>query len=179
VDGEQVQPCGLQRIVPGSAILGCGRFSWLDTLPAGRAAILFVAAFFYAYAIRSILVFVGSLAGPYIRPEILTLFWGLLTGGAASYLLKGSILAKRFLVAMSVILLLIDILKLWLEGGSSNGFVDVAFGVSAAYSLYLLTWSPVLRSEFERRHAGYEAEKEAARQRFYAEFEAENDKAGD
>jgi hypothetical protein len=42
----------------------------------------------------------------------------------------------------------------------------------------MLTLSTEFRTEFNRRRADYEAEKQAARQKFYDEFENPSDKGG-
>jgi len=149
-----------------------------QVLKAGRARILLVAAFFYAYSIVSILVFAATLVVSNTKLGISSLFWGLSFGIGASYLLKGSTFAKRFLVAMSVVSVVTGVLAGWLAGGLVDQLLGAFLGLGGACSLYLLTLSSEFRSEFNRRHADYEAEKQAAKQRFYDEFETANDKDG-
>jgi hypothetical protein len=139
---------------------------------------LVVATFFYAWSIVSILVFAATLVASNGKLGISSLFWGLADGIAAFYLLKGSVFAKRFLVAMSVISVVTAVLVLWLGGGPVDQLLGAFFGVGGACSLYLLTLSSEFRSEFNRRHADYEAEKQAARQKLYDEFETADDKDG-
>ena len=149
-----------------------------QVLPAGRLRILVVAAFFYACTIASILVFAATLVVSNAKPGTSSLFWGLAMGSAAFYLLKGSTLAKWFLVAMSVMSVATAVLALWLSGGLVDQLLGAFLGIGGACSLYLLTLSTELRSEFERRHADYEAEKQAAGQKLYDEYETANDKDG-
>jgi hypothetical protein len=147
-------------------------------LAAGRTRILLVASFFYAFSILSILAFAVTLALPNTKAHIPSLFWGLVIGPATFYLLKGSTFAKRFLLAISVISVLTAVPVLWLGNNLLTRSLGVFFGIGGVYSLYMLAWSAEFRSEFNRRRANYEAEKQAAKQKFYDEFEAPSDKGG-
>jgi peptidoglycan/LPS O-acetylase OafA/YrhL len=133
-------------------------------LPSGRTRILLVAAFFYVLSIRWILVFSLSLAGPYAKISISTLVWGLAIGAATFYLLKGSVFAKWFLVAVSIVSMLTAIAILLVADELSDRLLGMFFGVGGAGSLYLLTLSTKLHSEFERRRAEHEAGRRAAGQ---------------
>src|SRR5262245_33718376 len=144
----------------------------------GRAKMRVVAAFFYVCYMFVVLVLAATLVVSNGKAGTSSLFWGLADGIAAFYLLKGSVFAKRFLVAMSVISVVTAVLVLWLGGGPVDQLLGAFLGVGGACSLYLLTWSSEFRSEFNRRHADYEAEKQAARQKFYDEFETADDKDG-
>ena len=74
-------------------------------VPAGEARILLVAALFYGFTALTVLVFVKGLSAG-AQASVPQLFWGLACGVAAFHLLKGSKLARSFLIVMSIFIMI-------------------------------------------------------------------------
>ena len=147
-------------------------------LPPGQARILLVAAFFYGISILSVLLFGLTLLLQGVQLRVGTLFWGISYSVGAYYLLKGSVFAKGFLIVMSAISVFTAVGFLYAADDLSFRLVGVYLGIGGSCSLYLLTLSPALREEFERRSALSQREEELAKQRFYDEVEGKEEEAG-
>jgi hypothetical protein len=137
-------------------------------VPAGEARILLVASLFYGFTALTILVFAkGVLARD--QASVIQLLGGLACAIAAFNLLKGSRLARSFLIVMSVFMTLGGVLFVSDFYTWDELVTGLLYGAGGLCSFYLLVWSRDFRAEFERRVSQSEAEK----QRMYEELERE------
>ncbi|RWM05644.1 hypothetical protein [Mesorhizobium sp.] len=137
----------------------------------GKHHMLAVAVIYFimgAVGIVSSLILLAAGAAP----SLWNAFWSLCYVVGAYYFLRGSTVARTFLIIMSAIgaIAFITILSLS-QGKTTFSLLLLFLGIGSAYCFHALKFSLPLNAEFDQRAASYRSETERAKQRFYDEME--------